>query len=54
MSIKWVNNHRAIVFFLIATLAVIGLSTVTFAQDEVTLESLAEQVALQQGYLNVV
>ncbi|MEO0985348.1 MAG: ammonium transporter [Cyanobacteria bacterium J06639_14] len=33
---------------------VVGLSTATVAQEDVSLEALAEQVALQQGYLNVV
>lgn len=52
--LRWVTRHRTMVFFCISAWIVIGLSTVTFAQDDVTLESLAEQVALQQGYINVV
>lgn len=52
--LKWVTQHRAMVLFLVAFGIVIGLSTATVAQEDVTLESLAEQVALQQGYINVV
>lgn len=40
--------------FLISSWLIGVLSTVTLAQDQLSLESLAEQVALQQGYLNVV
>lgn len=51
---NWVAQHRTILLFFIAIGIVVGLSTATVAQEDVTLESLAEQVALQQGYINVV
>ena len=52
--LRWVTQHRSIVLFVISAWVVVGWSTMTFAQDDVSLESLAEQVALQQGYINVV
>ncbi|MGD1862078.1 MAG: ammonium transporter [Leptolyngbyaceae cyanobacterium] len=52
--LNWVSRHRAVVLFFLAIGVVVGLSTATVAQEDVTLESLAEQVALQQGYINVV
>ena len=51
---QWVKQHRILVLFSLSTCIVLALSTITLAADDVTVESLAEQVALQQGYLNVV
>ncbi|MEM0981184.1 MAG: ammonium transporter [Cyanobacteria bacterium P01_H01_bin.58] len=53
-GLDWVSRHRATVLFFLAIGGVVGLSTATVAQEDITLESLAEQVALQQGYINVV
>lgn len=51
---RWGVQYRWGVLAVLSAWGVVGLSTATFAQEEVTLESLAEQVALQQGYINVV
>ena len=51
---RWIKQHRILVLFSLSTCIVLALSTITLAADDVTLESLAQQVALQQGYINVV
>ena len=52
--LNWVLQYRFAVLLVISILGVVGLSIATFAQEDVTLESLAEQVALPQGDINVV
>ncbi|MGD1853432.1 MAG: ammonium transporter [Leptolyngbyaceae cyanobacterium] len=52
--LQWINQHRVRVLFLTSIWFAIAFSTFTVAQETVTLDSLAEQVALQQGNLNVV
>ncbi|NEQ45865.1 MAG: ammonium transporter [Leptolyngbya sp. SIOISBB] len=52
--LNWLSQYRSIVLFLSAIGIVVGLSTVTVAQEDINLEALAEQVAIQQGNLNVV
>ena len=52
--LRWISRHQVLMLCVLSAGVVIGLSATTFAQDDVTLESLAEQVALQQGNLNVV
>ncbi|WP_071789057.1 ammonium transporter [Leptolyngbya sp. Heron Island J] len=51
---QWINQHRVRVIFLVSIWFAIAFSSFTFAQDNIDMEALAEQIALQQGYINVV
>ena len=44
--LRWISRHQVLMLGVLSAGVVIGLSATTFAQDDVTLESLAEQVAL--------